>query len=202
MLFPVTPICTARKKTDARFITPLGYTLCNDMDDETLDSADMLETPESFEAAYRAHSSAVYRFLLWRTKNHQLSEDLTSTTVQKAWVSRKSFKGGSAQAWLYRIARNTLFDYWRKKSELPLTDQSELVVDEQRSAGDAIDTQMEIATLRAALRKLPDDMRNIVELRFIEGLSSKTVAARLGISDGNVRIIQYRALQKLRDYLQ
>jgi len=172
------------------------------MDDDTLDSTDMLETSESFEDAYSAHSGAIYRFLFWRTKDAHLSEDLTSTTFQKAWVSRRSFKGGSKQAWLYRIARNTLFDYWRKNKELVYDNVAELETDETLSTPEILDKQLELDKLQAALEKLPSDMRNVVQLRFIEGLSSREVAKRLGIKDGNVRIIQYRALKKLREYLR
>lgn len=171
------------------------------MGDDTLDNQDMLESPESFEDAYNAHSGAIYKFLFWRTKDTQLSEDLTSTTFQKAWASRGSFKGGSQLAWLYRIARNTLFDYWRKNKELAYDNLGEMETDATVSTAETLDKELEIERLKIALTKLPTDMRKIVQLRFIEGLSSKQVAERLDLEDGNVRIIQYRALKKLRGYL-
>jgi RNA polymerase sigma-70 factor (ECF subfamily) len=162
----------------------------------------MLETPENFEEAYHAHSAAVYKFLFWRTKDAHVSEDLTSTTFQKAWASRSSFKGGSARAWFYRIARNTLFDYWRKHKELPSDDLPDLQPDERASTAELLDKEADLARLHAAFKKLPVNMREVVELRFIEELSSKEVAKKLGLSNENVRIIQYRALKKLREYLQ
>lgn len=172
------------------------------MDDDTLDNKDMLETTEAFEDAYRAHSGAIYKFLFWRTKNEQISEDLTSTTFQKAWMARKSFHGGSAQAWFYRIARNTLFDYWRKDREIPSDQLAEVVESDAQSNAEALDKKMEVERLQRALTKLPTDMREVVRLRFIEGKSSKEAAQILGISDGNIRIIQYRALKKLRELLR
>src|ERR1700685_3948687 len=99
------------------------------MDNKPLDTKEMLESTDNFEAAYESHSKAIYRFLFWRTKDAQLSEDLTSSTFEKAWASRKSFHGGSEQAWLYRIARNVLIDHWRKKKDLSLEDSDSLVED-------------------------------------------------------------------------
>lgn len=172
------------------------------MDEDTLPKKDMLETPENFEEAYRAHSGAIYKFLFWRTKNVQVSEDLTSTTFQKAWASRSSFKGGSAQAWFYRIARNTLFDYWRKRKELPSDDLLDLQPDDKVSTAELLDKEADLARLDQALKKLPASMQEVIELRFIEELSSKEVAQKLSMSNENVRVIQYRALKKLQEYLQ
>jgi RNA polymerase sigma-70 factor (ECF subfamily) len=171
------------------------------MADDTLDNKDMLETPENFEDAYKAHSGSIYKFLFWRTKDKQVSEDLTSITFQKAWARRASFKGGSAQAWFYRIARNTLFDYWRKSKEISSSELPEELVDEHQSTSEIMDKELEIEAMEKALARLPNNMREIVRLRFIEGMSSKDVADKLNISDSNVRVMQYRALKKLREYL-
>jgi RNA polymerase sigma-70 factor (ECF subfamily) len=171
------------------------------MANESLDNKEVLQSEEDFKDVYQAHADSIYKFIFWRTKNVQLSEDLTSTTFQKAWAARKNFKGGSAQAWLFRIARNTLFDYWRKNKEITSEDIIERQEDDRISTAELLDKESEIKELQNALSKLPKDMRSIIELRFIEGLSSKQVAERLNMTDGNVRIIQYRALKKLREYL-
>jgi RNA polymerase sigma-70 factor (ECF subfamily) len=171
------------------------------MDNEPLDNKEMLESTKSFETAYKSHSKSIYKFLYWRTNDVQLSEDLTSSTFEKAWVSRKSFQGGSAQAWLYRIARNVLIDHWRKKKDLPINDADTVRDDAQTSIEDSLDSKLQVQYLQRALLELPDDMRSVVNLRFIEGLSCKQVAINLNLSESNVRVIQYRALKKLRDYL-
>lgn len=171
------------------------------MDDGTLNNNEMLETTESFEAAYQAHAGSIYRFLFWRTNDVQLSEDLTSTTFQKAWTARKSFKKGSVRSWLYRIARNVLIDYWRKNKEISI-DLADIQESGLPSAEEILDRQMQLDRLQKALDKLSPDMSNIITLRFIEGLSCRAVSQRLGMNEGNVRIIQYRALRKLRGYLR
>jgi RNA polymerase sigma-70 factor (ECF subfamily) len=172
------------------------------MDDQPLDNKEMLDTTDNFEAAYEAHAKSIYRFLFWRTKDVHLSEDLTSSTFEKAWVSRKSFRGGSTQAWFYRIARNVLIDHWRKTKDLPVEDIESLQENGDLTASEILDNKMRLFELRKAVDKLPSDMHEVVRLRFIEGLPSKKVAKKLNLSDNNVRVIQYRALKRLKGYLK
>jgi RNA polymerase sigma-70 factor (ECF subfamily) len=173
------------------------------MSKQSLDSNDMLESSEDFAAAYESHSKRIYQFLYWRTQDSALSEDLTSSVFEKAWRSRRSFHGGSVQAWLYRIARNSLTDHWRSKKAIAVDDidsLAEATTDDHVDA--AIDASLQAEQLKKALSKLPKTMRTIVELRFIKNQSARQVAEQLNITENNVRIIQYRALRKLRTYLK
>lgn len=172
------------------------------MDNESLNKEEMLESSDNFETAYESHSKAIYRFLFWRTKDVQLSEDLTSSTFEKAWTSRKSFHGGSEQAWLFRIARNILIDHWRKKKELFVEDTDALQENLQPSTEELMDKKTLLKDLRKALDTLPDDMHSVVTMRFIEGLSCKQVAKNMNLSESNVRVMQYRALKKLKEQLK
>ncbi len=173
------------------------------MDKGSLHNTDMLESSEDFETAYETYANDIYRFMLWRTQNNELSQDLTSHVFEKAWRARTSFQGGSAKAWLYRIARNTLVDHWRKKQELIVEDtdtlQESTVTDD---TAETLDNEAELQKLRQAIAGLPTEMRTIIRLRFISNLSSKEVAKRLNMSEGNVRVVQYRALRKLRERLK
>lgn len=173
------------------------------MGKESLHNTDMLESSEDFETAYETYANDVYRFMLWRTQNNELSQDLTSHVFEKAWRARTSFQGGSVKAWLYRIARNTLVDHWRKKQELIVEDtdtlQENIVNDD---TAEALDKEAELQKLRQAVAGLPSEMRAVVKLRFISNLSSREVAKQLHMSEGNVRVIQYRALKKLRERLK
>jgi RNA polymerase sigma-70 factor (ECF subfamily) len=161
----------------------------------------MIESPEDFEGMYESNQQLIYQFIFWRTQDMMLAEDLTSSVFEKAWRTRHNFTGGSAKAWLYRIARTTLIDHWRKR--VAITDDavvSEAAAD-QVDMSEAVDQKLLIDQLRTALTKLPEDMRLAVELRFIQGLSTRDTAKKLGVSEANARVIQYRALKKLRSYL-
>ena len=163
----------------------------------------MDDTSEDFESLYEANKPLIYRFMFWRTKDEMLAQDLTSNVFEKAWRTRKSFTDGSSKAWLYRIARTTLIDYWRKKKEVP--DDGTLaskVVSDMAELGEVFDRTLAVEELHKAVMKLPVEMYEVVRLRFIEGKSARETADHLHISEANVRVIQYRALKKLRSYLQ
>jgi RNA polymerase sigma-70 factor (ECF subfamily) len=173
------------------------------MAEESLGNEEMIDSTDSFEAAYESHSRSIYRFLYWRTKNVQLSEDLTSSVFEKAWHSRSSFRGGSVRAWLYRIARNVLIDHWRKKQDFLVEDADSLQEEAtDPSIGETLDQDLLLRHLHKTLDTLPGDMRSVITLRFIEGLSCKQVAEKLDLGESNVRVIQYRALRKLRSRLK
>jgi len=72
------------------------------------------------------------------------------------------------------------------------------IAEATEDSAESLDRAMEIQKLEQALRKLPKEMQEIVNLRFIEGVSSKDVAKLLRLSESNVRVIQYRALKRIR----
>jgi RNA polymerase sigma-70 factor (ECF subfamily) len=172
------------------------------MTKKSLPTNEMVDSEDQFETMYTSNKPLMYRFMFWRTKDEMLAEDLTSNVFEKAWRTRQSFKGGSTKAWLYRIAHTTLIDYWRKKKEvLGQDDVISQAVSDATDLDEALDQDLARAELQRALTKLPKDMRQVVYMRFIEGRSARDVATLLNISEANVRVIQYRALKKLRDYL-
>ena len=172
------------------------------MTKKSLPNNEMIDSADQFEVMYTSNKPLIYRFMFWRTKDEMLAEDLTSNVFEKAWRTRKNFTGGSAKAWLYKIAHTTLIDYWRKIKEISDNDAIARAVSDSSSLDVALDQTMAIAKLQKALTKLPKDMRQVVNLRFIEGQSARETASQLNISEANVRVIQYRGLRKLRENLR
>jgi RNA polymerase sigma-70 factor (ECF subfamily) len=163
----------------------------------------MDDVGENFDGLYEANQPLIYRFMFWRTKDEMLAQDLTSHVFEKAWRTRTSFTSGSDKAWLFKIARTTLIDYWRKKKDL--SDDGTLAAELESDAPSLEETaslHLELERLHTALLKLPVEMHEVVKLRFMEGLSARETGERLHMSEANVRVVQYRALKKLRGYLQ
>jgi RNA polymerase sigma-70 factor (ECF subfamily) len=172
------------------------------MGKKSLATSEMSDVPSDFESMYETNQPHVYRFMFWRTKDVMLAEDLTSRVFEKAWRTRRSFTGGSAKAWLFRIARTTLIDYWRKAKDFAAEDTVIAQLESPATPmSEEIDQQLLVEDLQAAVSKLPDEMRQVVALRFIEGKTARQTGRLLGLSEANVRVIQYRALQKLRKYM-
>jgi RNA polymerase sigma-70 factor, ECF subfamily len=162
-----------------------------------------LDSHEDFARCYQRYGQPIYRFLYWQTRDPHLAQDLTSAVFERAWRARTSFKGGSLQAWLYRIARNALTDHWRKKKEFYLEDMPALTASLADTAPTYdFDKEQELGRLEQALEQLTDDLKTVVVLRFIEELPAAAVADILQTSAGNVRIMQLRALRKMREWIE
>lgn len=149
---------------------------------------------------YDTYADDIFRYLLVRVRDRSLAEDLTADTFTKAWQRLDGFDFKQARPWLYKIAKNTMTDHWRKKQVLVTEVETEVV-----SGADSIETQLDkqsqAETIQAAMAKLPEEMRSVVTMRFMLGHSAKKTGESLGMSEGNVRVIQYRALKKLKEVL-
>lgn len=150
---------------------------------------------------YNDYADDIYRFLFVHVRDTALAEDLTADTFTKAWNTFDSFDGRHGRAWLYTIARNLLNDHWRKKHPVPLDETFDVVDEDAPSHAEILDAKMEAKRTIKAVNALPRDMKSVVTLRFMQGYSVRDTARALELSEANVRVIQYRALKRLKKVL-
>jgi RNA polymerase sigma-70 factor (ECF subfamily) len=156
----------------------------------------------AFGALYDLHIERVYRYCYYRTGNRPDAEDLTQETFMHAWRAIRRYRRGGAPfaAWLLAISHNVTSSHFRKPREVVAPDVSQTASDwgdpvaalAKNDASDAI---------RAAIGRLRRDHQRVILLRFVAGYSAAEVAATLGTTDNNVRVIQHRALARLRSLL-
>lgn len=156
----------------------------------------------AFAQLFHAHADALYRFIFWRVGDEERAQDMVSEVFTKAWEKWDKFDKTYPKAWLYTIARNMVIDSYRKQGPELLLEEGKDYVDEEFSLEDHTDAVLEKERLRAAVVKLKDKSRLVIELRFMGGMSSKETAYILETSEENVRIMQYRALKELRRYYE
>lgn len=161
----------------------------------------MSTDPGPFEQVYDAHAVGIYRFLYARVGNHPDAEDLTAQVFVRA-VEQLDTEREPAQvaAWLYRVAHNAAADYWRAFYRLPIIGVDH-VAPGWEPADEGGRPQVEpdertAARVQGLLRRLPEQYRRVLELRFLERLSVAETAHAMGISHGNARVLQYRALRR------
>lgn len=165
-----------------------------------------MNSKNEFEEVYIQYSDKIYRFLYVHLHDVFVSEDLVSEVFIKAWKNWKNFKPDFIQAWLYKIANNTLIDFYRSKEEKKKVSLEDYLESEELSYDkefiEEIHKNEEVKRLNKAINALPKNLKDVAILRFIENLPAKEAGSILKISEVNVRVLQHRALLKLKELLK
>lgn len=160
---------------------------------------------QAFSTIYKMFYQRIYRFCYINCYNDsELASDICQETFIRAWKTIRSFswdKGGSFQAYLFRIARNLIIDQSRKKKEAPI-EEAEEIVDTGEDFVESIDKEDTIEKVQTVLRGLNEQERELVTLRFFEELSFTEVSQAIGMSEGNVRVKTHRLMKKLKKLLE
>jgi RNA polymerase sigma-70 factor, ECF subfamily len=173
------------------------------------DLADVLAAqrdPAAFAALYRRYLEPVYGYCFYLLGDHHDAEDATERTFLAALSAIGGYRdrGATFRSWLFRIAHNQLANALRARSRqrsAPLDALPEPAApfgDPAGMAGLAEDARR----LRAAVAGLSDDRRQVIVLRFVDGLSAREIGDVLGRSEGAVRVLQHRALRELAASLE
>jgi RNA polymerase sigma factor (sigma-70 family) len=158
---------------------------------------------EEFERLFAEHAEPLLAFLAYRTGDRVLAEDLVADTFEKVLRSRRRFdpRRGSEKTWLYTIALNTLRDHARRRGA-----EDRALERARRSTVRAPEPDLEAAgtqgDLMAALRRLSDDEREALALRFGADLTVPEIARILSEKRTTVEGRVYRGLRKLREMLE
>jgi RNA polymerase sigma-70 factor (ECF subfamily) len=107
-------------------------------------------------------------------------------------------------AWIKKIVRNRAIDELRKKHPAGFNDPDEQMaaVQERVSPQEAAQRDGQAMAVMAALAKLPERQRQVVELHYFDRLREVEISARLGGSVAAIRVLRCRALKALRQYLE
>ena len=153
-----------------------------------------------FTILYDQYVDKIYRFIYYKTHHKETAEDLTSVAFVKALNSFSSFdqnKGGFS-AWIYKIARNTVIDFYRSKKTLINIDDVWDLSDNQDIERE-VHASLKLAEVKKYLKNLSSEQRDVVILRVWEGLSYKEIAAVLGKSENGCKMMFFRTIKKLKE---
>jgi len=164
------------------------------------------ENVAAFEELYNHYLPKVYGFLLNRTGQKELAEDLTSEVFAKALANISKFndRGVPFAAWLFRIARNTLIDWSRKKKEI-LTDAVETYEPEPDHAEAGASAGLMQAErkdfIKKTMKNLPEKYQTVLSLKFFEELNNDEIADIIGCQKNAVAVRVHRALRLMKKHL-
>jgi RNA polymerase sigma-70 factor, ECF subfamily len=155
---------------------------------------------EQFDAAVTDITAKLRTFIRRRVPDDATADDLTQETLLKVYRSQAALRNDDRlESWLYRIARRTLIDYYRKRrpsEELPLSLQTESR-DEASAFRDAV-----ISSTICYMDELPQAYRVPLRLFEIDRISMAKIASRLGLSLTSVKSRLRRGRQMLKEKLQ
>lgn len=161
--------------------------------------------PEDFGKVYDLYFARVYNYIRYRVGDAGAADDLTSQVFERILDKFSSFRPEKApfETWLFAVVRNALSDHFRARSW-----RSWLSLDEvrERPSGErpvdaALAADESQRELLEAVAGLDERERDIIGLRFGSGMTNRSIAELTGLSESNVGVILYRAVQKLQKEL-
>jgi RNA polymerase sigma factor (sigma-70 family) len=157
-----------------------------------------------FERLYAEHANALFGFLMYRTGDRALAEDVVADTFERALRARRGFdrRRGSEKTWLYAIALNRLRDHVRRTGAEERAASRMAAAAAEHDAAAAIERVEARQTVAGALEVLSSEEREAIALRFGGDLTLKEIAKLTGEPMTTVEGRVYRALRKLKDSLE
>lgn len=159
---------------------------------------------QALSELYLLYFPRVYRYILARTGNSHDAEDLAEEVFMRVLEALERFQWREApfSAWLFRIAHNAVISQRRKETargkSTQLTDGLPM---DTAGPEELVESRLVLNEVMAAAQKLPEAQRQVIALRFGAGLSVAETAQAMGKGEGNVKVIQHKAIAKLREMM-
>ena len=162
-----------------------------------------LQATQKLQTFYRENLDLIYRYIYSKVGSREEAEDLTAQVFLKA-VRALDHKRSpqSTRKWLFQVARTTVVDYWRAHNRVAMSSLDVLL--ENSWEGPAEEDPFGILSkpaerVQRILEALPAHYREVLTCRFLLSLSIRETAVRLGLTEANVKAVQFRALKHAAD---
>lgn len=165
--------------------------------------------PESYGKLYDSYVGQIYRFVYFKVSSREEAEDITSEVFLKAWnyvQENKEIKSFSGL--LYRIARNSIIDSYRRKAAKP---ESRLDGDDENEKVEVGDSgkwlevenvKLESEKILKVLKKLKQEYQEVITFRYVDELEIDEIAEIMGKGKVTIRVTLHRALKKLQELIE
>lgn len=141
----------------------------------------------------------LYKFIYFKVQNREEAEDITQETYVKAlsYIQKSNMKIEKYTAFLKTVSLNVLRDKWRKGKRQGVKVNLENINPNELSLEDTTEAFVDEELIKNALKDLKEEYRTVIKLRIIKGYSLAETAKIMDKKEGNVSVLQYRALQSL-----
>ena len=169
----------------------------------------VLERARTYDAQalaeiYDRHAGPIYGYLFRVIGDAAHAEDLAGEVFLRLLQALRTSRAprDNLEGWLYRVAHNLAMDLFRRQKKRPAVPLAEELVAQEGQPSDLVEDGQTKQRLRERIHRLSSDQQQVVLLRFAEELPVAEVARLMGKSEGAVKILQHRALSRLRKLLQ
>ena len=160
---------------------------------------------EAFGQLYELYVERIYNYVYYRVGNEADAEDLTSKIFYRALqhIGRYEDKGVPFSAWLYRIARNLVANWYRDQSRRTIISLDDIAQWQFSGEGPELSAEWEEnqEALLAAIRRLPTERQEMLILKFVDRQSNAEIGRIMGRSEGAIKSLYHRTLLSLREEL-
>jgi len=156
---------------------------------------------KAFGALYDLYVKKIYSFVAYLVGNNTEAEDIVSETFEKAMLNLEKFeyRGYSFGAWLYKIARNLVYDRSKSKRHVSLDEVENFLGDSDLNPETLVEKSEKSTILNNLISKLKKEQREVIYLRYIQKYSIKEVCKILDKSEDSVKSLAKRGIQRLQD---
>jgi len=163
---------------------------------------------QAFSRIYDAYSGKLFRYIRLKISSRQHAEDILQEVFVKIWRGLPNYdqEKGTFNAWVYRVAANALNDFLRKIYRAPETLEMSEEFESSKAPwqqdatdmGKVLDAELSLKQLGSLMSGIPEVYQKVIEYRFIQDLTVEETAELLGKTNLAVRLIQHRAINKLK----
>jgi RNA polymerase sigma-70 factor, ECF subfamily len=159
---------------------------------------------QAFGDLYEKYLADIYRYVYYRIADEHEAEDITETIFLQAWeaIPHIHLDGFRFKAWIFRIAHNKVVDRYRTNHQMEALDDHEIYSDEANNPETVLQINENTRTLALAISKLDSTLQDILIYRFVLNYSHEETADIMNRTVIHVRVLQHRALNKLREWYQ
>ena len=162
----------------------------------------------ALETLYDRHASTVLGIAFRVTSERTAAEDILQETFWRVWQSAANYQPerGSFTSWLFRIARNLAIDVYRRRGVRPQAGDTESILEHVTDPTINVPERAQLNVIagqaRDALKTLPPEQRQVIELAYFYGMTRREVAEATGEPIGTIHTRARLGLQKLRELLE
>lgn len=158
---------------------------------------------QAFAIIYDYYSEKIFRFIFFRVGHKEVAEDILADTFVKAWQKITQVNSpGAVPSWLYQIAKNNIIDFYRVRKTTISLESVANVLEDAATPIDELSLGFDQKKILKLLDQLPLEQQQVVQYKFFEDLTNQEIALIMNKTEGAIRVLQHRAIIKLKELLK